>query len=114
MTAVINNTDLLNIYSMLKPKTQAFRLKVMLNKLEAVSNKVVSRCIATFKIGTSSPTQTAKIQSSKPPPNSGKTQPYSTAKSSSTTSPSTSTKLRDCTRTNKVYWCFRSKRKVLK
>lgn len=38
---------------MLKPKTHLFKVKVMLNKLEAVNNKVASRCHASLKICTS-------------------------------------------------------------
>lgn len=42
---------------MLKPKTHLFKVKVMLNKLEAVNNKVASRCHAYLKICTLFPTK---------------------------------------------------------
>lgn len=45
---------------MLKPKSENFKVKVMLYKLDAVSNKVISRCHASIKIGKSLFTQTAK------------------------------------------------------
>jgi hypothetical protein len=35
---------------MLKPKTHSFRLKVLLSKIEAVSNKVASRCHAFLRL----------------------------------------------------------------
>ena len=50
---------------MIKPRTQTFKVKVMLIKLEAVNNRVATRCHASLKLGTVSPTQTAKNSSSK-------------------------------------------------
>ena len=38
---------------MIKPKTQQFKVKVMLIKLEAVNNRASTRCHASIKIGTS-------------------------------------------------------------
>jgi len=39
---------------MIKPKTQNFRVKVMLIKLEAVNNRVSTRCHASLVIGITS------------------------------------------------------------
>ena len=65
---------------MIKPKTQQFRLKFMLIKLEAVINRVSTRCHASLKIGTSHPIQTMNSSFSKLPPNSRKIQHSSTVK----------------------------------
>ena len=65
---------------MIKPKTQQFRLKFMLIKLEAVINRVSTRCHASLKIGTPHPIQTMNNLSSKPLPNSKKIQHSLTAK----------------------------------
>ena len=70
---------------MIKPKSQSYKVKVMLIKLEAVTNRVATRCQASLKIGTTSPTQTVNNNSSKLLLNSGKMLPSSTAKSSSNT-----------------------------
>lgn len=51
---------------MIKPKTQSYRVKVMLIKLEAVTNRVATRCYASLKIGTSQPIQMEKNNPSKP------------------------------------------------
>lgn len=40
---------------MLKPKNHLFKVKIMINKLEAINNKVSSRCLATLQIGTTTP-----------------------------------------------------------
>lgn len=51
---------------MIKPRTQNFRMKVMLIKLEAVNNRVATRCHATIMIGTIEITQTVMSKVSKP------------------------------------------------
>ena len=50
---------------MIKPRTQQFKVKVMLIKLEAVNNRVATRCHAALQVGTSFPTQTARSSSSR-------------------------------------------------
>lgn len=78
---------------MLKPKTENYRVKVMLYKLEAVSNKVTSRCHASIKIGTTSVMQMENNYFSQQHPNLKKTSHSSTQKSKLIISPFISTKL---------------------
>jgi len=67
---------------MIKPKSHLFKVKVMLNKLEAVNNKVASRCHAILKIGTIITMQTMMNFTLRPRPNSRRTWLSSTVKSS--------------------------------
>ena len=65
---------------MLKPKTENFKVKVMLYKLEAVSNKVTSRCHASIRIGKTSNIKMEKNYISRQHPNSKRTLHSSTLK----------------------------------
>lgn len=96
---------------MLKPKTHLFKVKVMLNKLEAVNNKVASRCHAYLKICKSFLKKKTKRSFSRYLLNSRKTSQYLIARSNIKIIPSIMMNLQDYMKINQppFYWKYRHK-----
>ena len=96
---------------MLKPKNHLFKVKVMLSKLEAVNNKVASRCHAYLKICTSFSNKKTKRLISRYLLNSRKMLQYLIARLNIKITPSIMMNLQDYMKINQppFYWKYRHK-----
>ena len=88
---------------MIKPKSQSYKVKVMLIKLEAVTNRVATRCQASIKIGTYFAIKTGINYSSRLLPNSRRMLLSLTVKLNSNTSLFRLIKSLVSTKTNKPF-----------